>query len=129
MRMSEAQKLIRGVLATHVASTRRIQHPKRKEYLLNVAACDSESCDWVAADASTDHDEHLAAEIDKALGGLTSERDRHHRCVCRHTWMDHDDEGRGRCGANSGDRHTPCACTEYRLQPRVRWVSGWSVAR
>lgn len=69
--MTDPQKLIRDVLRTHVASTRRIPHPKRQGILWNVAACDSESCDWVATDLDTDHDEHLAAEIDKALGGLT----------------------------------------------------------
>lgn len=96
--MTEAQKVIHGVLATHVASTRRIQHPKREGFLLNVAACDSESCDWVASDVTTDHDEHLAAEIDKALGGLTRE----HR----------------------NDFHHHGGVTKF----GDRWVSGWSEA-
>lgn len=69
--MREAQNLIRDVMRAHVASSRRVDHPWRKGFLINVAACAGEGCDWVAPDEDTDHAEHLAAEIDAALGGLT----------------------------------------------------------
>lgn len=71
--MSGAQKLMRDVMRAHTASSRRVNHPWRKGFLINVAACAGEGCGWVSADEDTDHAEHVAAEVDKALGGLTLE--------------------------------------------------------
>ena len=116
--MTEAQKVIHGVLATHVASTRRIQHPKREGFLLNVAACDSESCDWVASDVTTDHDEHLAAEIDKALGGLTQEHAIRSQAYDDTSMTGDFDDLIDEIDLFSAD---------HRIESR--WVSGWSEAQ
>lgn len=71
--MSEAQKLMRDVIRAHAASSRRVAHPWRKGFLINVAACAGDGCDWVAPNEDVDHAEHVAAEIDTTLGGLTRE--------------------------------------------------------
>ncbi|YCU34478.1 hypothetical protein ACRYGU_16675 [Mycobacteroides abscessus] len=53
---SDAQKLIAEVIATHRA-------------LFDGEACDA--CDWKFTNEYYGHDEHVAVEVDKALGGLT----------------------------------------------------------
>ncbi len=58
-------------MRAHVASSRRVEHPWRKGFLINVAACAGETCGWIAPNEDVDHTEHVAAEIDTALGGLT----------------------------------------------------------
>ncbi|WP_237085363.1 hypothetical protein [Mycobacteroides abscessus] len=52
---SDAQKLIAEVIATHRA-------------LFDGEACDA--CDWKFTNEYYGHDEHVAVEVDKALGGL-----------------------------------------------------------
>lgn len=63
----------------------------------------------------------LASTAVQALG-LTEERDRHEKCVCRHSGRDH---WGGKCGANMVSRHTPCPCTHWQPQKRTRLVSPW----
>lgn len=53
---SDAQKLIAEVIATHRS-------------LFDGEACDA--CDWKFTNEYYGHDEHVAVEVDKALGGLT----------------------------------------------------------
>lgn len=52
---SDAQKLIAEVIATHRS-------------LFDGEACDA--CDWEFTNEYYGHDEHVAVEVDKALGGL-----------------------------------------------------------
>lgn len=76
--MSEAQRLMAEVMRVHRFTSRRINNPNRPGFLLNVEAC--KGCDWHGIERNNpDHDGHVAAEIDKALGGLTREYcARHH---------------------------------------------------
>ncbi|WP_457062751.1 hypothetical protein [Mycobacteroides abscessus] len=53
---SDAQKIIAEVIATHRS-------------LFDGEACDA--CDWKFTNEYYGHDEHVAVEVDKALGGLT----------------------------------------------------------
>lgn len=59
--MNDAQKLITDVLLSHISRYRSGHYE-----------CLEPDCDWQGATLDA-HAEHLAAEIDKALGGLTVE--------------------------------------------------------
>lgn len=81
----DAIQLIAEVIATHRS-------------LFDGEACDA--CDWKYTNEYFGHDEHVAVEVDKALGGLTQE----------HV-----------SGMRVGD--------DPRMEPiyESRWVSGWTV--
>lgn len=64
--MPDAQQLIAQVLGAHNPKWTRRNHPTRKGILVNLLVCTG--CEWTA-DSDT-HNDHLAAEVDKALGGL-----------------------------------------------------------
>lgn len=87
--MSAAQKLIEKVLADHGF---RIGGPTVDGYVPN--SCWGDGCSWEGAYST--HRAHVAAEIDKALGGLTQET------LNRAAYPE--------------DNYAPCS----------RWVSGWS---
>ncbi|WP_100525389.1 hypothetical protein [Mycobacteroides abscessus] len=66
---SDAQKIIAEVIATHRS-------------LFDGEACDA--CDWKFTNEYYGHDEHVAVEVDKALGGLT----RQSGCDMSTKWLD-----------------------------------------
>lgn len=95
--MSDAQKLIAEVIAEHRGTVSCVGPDAWESY------CD---CEWSSDyfyeggaedEAQWEHDAHVAAEVDKALGGLTRKK-----AVVR----DYPD--------NEGE-------------PKSRWVSGWTV--
>ncbi|MES5383879.1 hypothetical protein ABVN64_30240 [Mycolicibacterium conceptionense] len=65
----DAQKTIHGVLDKHMPTWKSRNHPTRRGIVVNLLACTG--CEWIG-DGET-HNAHLAAEINKALGGLTRE--------------------------------------------------------
>lgn len=71
-----------------------------------------------------DHYRRMAQAAIAALG-LKPENERDKKCVCRHSHIDHDMYRDGKCGANMVTRHTPCPCTQWQPQKRVRLVSPW----
>lgn len=98
---SDAQKLIAEVIATHRA-------------LFDGEACDA--CDWKFTNEYYGHDEHVAVEVDKALGGLTRKRRIDYQW--RETGEVHHDrffEGK------------PVPKTRLHYVQQSRWSSGWTV--
>lgn len=67
--MNDPEKLIADVLDAHTPTWKRQNHPTRKGILVNLLACTG--CEWIAD--SDRHQDHVAAEIVKALGGLQRE--------------------------------------------------------
>lgn len=99
---SDAQKLMAEVIATHRA-------------LFDGEACDA--CDWKFTNEYYGHDEHVAVEVDKALGVLTQK------------WAAH----------YIGDGELVTECAKWQAlrcaaaQPQIvraesYFVSGWTVA-
>lgn len=65
---SDAQKLIAEVVAKHSGPYRTREHPFDAKRLYHC----NYGCDWYGPN-TTAFAEHVAAEVDKALGGLTRE--------------------------------------------------------
>ncbi|CQD25371.1 hypothetical protein BN970_07174 [Mycolicibacterium conceptionense] len=106
--MSDAQKLIADVQRQH---RRTLSLDDGLSYCQGARAG---QCNYLGGDLS-DFEAHLAAEIDKALGGLTREQRDADDCDCGH------------------EAH-PSFCDDYcvRFDPdkaKSRWVSRWSEAR
>lgn len=117
----DAVGLITNVLREHVSAGAKIH------YLTGVVSVKCKACkEWIpdSGEYAGGFKGHVAREVDAALGGLTREPDRTTKCMCRHPVTDHDSGQR--CHANSGSRHTPCACIEWRPRHRSRWVSRYS---
>lgn len=109
---SDAQKLIAEVIATHRS-------------LFDGEACDA--CDWKFTNEYYGHDEHVAVEVDKALGGLTrewaTEFDSWYRGPRgeRRDYVEHLDY--------KGDEHSARdhVRTSLRVRLVTRFASGWTV--
>ncbi|MCG7610366.1 hypothetical protein [Mycobacterium sp. CnD-18-1] len=106
--MSDAQKLIADTIGRHrLERNLRIHNAERVEWWeCTECGWESEEFDLNDSDVAREIERvkrgHLAAEIDKAIGGLTREY---------------------ACGQRAGD--------DPRLEPieEIRWVSGWSEAQ
>ncbi|SPX87664.1 Uncharacterised protein [Mycobacteroides abscessus] len=97
---SDAQKLIAEVINAH---------PERR-----AMGCNGEDCGWLAGSHTPGpqtYPEHVAAEVDKALGGLT-----------RETRTNSMSSGGYAVNSKTGERTQH---SDYRYDSR--WVSGWTV--
>ncbi|SKI82466.1 hypothetical protein [Mycobacteroides abscessus] len=107
---SDAQKLIAEVIATHRA-------------LFDGEACDA--CDWKFTNEYYGHDQHVAVEVDKALGGLNRTwaavfPDGSYMTPYHEVWNFHTNKSARELA--EGD------VAEYEdTTLKAQWVSGWTV--
>lgn len=99
--MNDAQKLMTDVLLRHISRYRSGQYE-----------CQEPDCDWRGATLDA-HAEHQAAEIDKALGGLTAEERTNPMSSAGMT-----------TNYNTGE-----VISFSDIRRDTRWVSGWSEAK
>lgn len=112
---SDAQKLIAEVMVTHA-----LVYDDWAVLDADFYTC---ACGWHLSTSASVHDHaaHVAAEVDKALGGLTQERVG--VPVRLPTGIACD------CGNEAHPSWCETRCARFRVStaPNHRWVSGWTV--
>jgi hypothetical protein len=73
----ELRAVLTEAISAHKPTVKRVNHPRRKDILLNLDAC--KGCEWTEQDGG-DHDEHIADVQAKALAAaevVAEEEDNH----------------------------------------------------